>query len=92
MSEHPLQRKMKLWLGKKPSFSAEFITDSMKRELVEYYNENCDTMSHEDVSKHFGLKWQRKPTLLKKQLQRSLLKQPSETSIEGKGKKHNFQV
>ena len=75
---------MKLWLGKNPSFSAEFITDNMKRELVDYYHEHCDTMTHEDVAKHFGLKWQRKPTLLKKQLQRSLLKQPSENSIEGR--------
>ena len=75
MSEHSLQREMKLWLGKNAVFSAEFITDNMKRELVDYYNENQETMTHEDVAKHFGIKWQPKPTLLKKQLQRSLVKQ-----------------
>ena len=85
MSEHPLQRKMKLWLGKNPVFSAEFITDNMKRELVDYYNTNQETMSHEDVAKHFGVKWQRKPTLLKKQLQRSLVKQSSEETIDEDG-------
>ena len=49
-SEHSLQREMKLWLGKNPVFSAEFITDNMKRELVDYYNENQETMTHEDVA------------------------------------------
>ena len=73
MSEHPLQRKMKAWLGENPAFSTEFCTDNMKKELVDFYNQNCDSMSHDDVAKHFSEKWQRKSTLLKKQLQRSLV-------------------
>ena len=67
MSEHPLERKIKDWLGSRPSFSTQFCTDTMRGELVDYFKNN--DLSQDDVCKLFGQKWQRRPALLKKQLQ-----------------------
>ena len=40
MSEHPLERKIKDWLGSRPTFSTQFCTDSMRDELVDYFKSN----------------------------------------------------
>ena len=40
MSEHPLERKIKDWLGARPSFSTQFCTDTMRGELVDFFKKN----------------------------------------------------
>ena len=54
MSEHPLQARLKNWLGDGAQFTTEYMTENMKQELVEYYNANrkefyfssCKSLGH----------------------------------------------
>ena len=51
--------------GRRQIFSAQFCNDMMR---AEYFKTN--DLSQDEVCKLFGQKWQRRPALLKKQLQR----------------------
>ena len=57
MSEHPLASRLQTWVGDNVQFATEFFTENRKAELIEFYNENKETMSKKDICKKFATKW-----------------------------------
>ena len=82
MSEHPLQARLKMWIGK-TAFSTEYLTETMKNELLDYYQANKENMSDDEICQVFAKKWKRHCGRLKKYL-------PINGSLAIEGKKFDI--
>ena len=65
MSEHPLLQRLEEWIGMDYTFSTEYCTAKMTREMLDYYLVNRQEMTENDVCQYFGKKWERHRSRLK---------------------------
>ena len=49
MSEHPLLRRLEEWIGKSYSFSTEYCTAKMTKEMLVFYLENRAELTEDEV-------------------------------------------
>ena len=59
--------RLKLWIGK-TAFSTEYLTESMRQELHQFYRQNHQSMSDDEICQIFAKKWKRHSGRLKKYL------------------------